>query len=64
MAKSKLEKKTGVISKIKREFEEIRYVGLDHYLMDVTGHIMDREPLHYHKESHTSKDNLLMHSRF
>ena len=59
---SELEKKTGFVSKIKRTFREIKYVGLEHYLLDVTGHIMDKRPMHYHKENHTSKESLLLHS--
>ena len=61
MAKSKLEKKIGFISKIKRELEEIKYVGLDHYLMDVAGHIMDRKPLHYHHKNPIHKNNIFIH---
>ncbi|MBA7671950.1 hypothetical protein ES703_80119 [subsurface metagenome] len=57
MEESKLEKKTGFIPIIRREIEEIIYVGLDHYFGDrIMGYV------HHHKESHTSKDNILMHS--
>ena len=59
MAKSKLEKKIGFISKIKREFEEMRYVGFEHYIGDrIMGYT------HHHKETHTSKNNILMHCDF
>ena len=60
MKKSKLEKKIGFISKIKREIEEIRYVGLEHYIEDRTfgGHA------HHHKEDHTNKDNFLLYDEF
>ena len=64
MAKSKLEKKIGFISRIKREIKEIKYVGFGHYLIDLTGYVMDKTPLHYHKENHTSKNSLLLHSNF
>lgn len=56
---SKLEGKLkkGFFSRIK----EI-YSYIDHYLMDLTGHLMDGKPMHDHKL--TSRDNLLEHSYF
>ncbi len=59
MTKSKLEKKIGFVSRIQREIEEIEHVGFGHYLEDrMKGYN------HHHKEDNTSKDSLLLHSRF
>ena len=49
---------------LKEILEEIKHVGLGHYLDDLTGRIMDRTPMHYHKMNHTSKDNHVLHSYF
>ena len=56
MEERELEKKVGFFSRIKREIEEIKYVGLEHYIGDrIMGYA------HHHKESHTSKNNIIMH---
>ena len=60
MADSRLEKKTGFISRIKREIKEIKYVGFGHYIQDRTfgGHA------HHHKKDGTSKDNFFLYDEF
>ncbi len=61
MKKSQLEKKTrtGFISKVRREIEELVYVGFKHYVGErILG------DFHHHKENGTSKDSNGIHSYF
>ena len=53
----KLETKIGFLQKIKDAYERF-----DHYLYDLTGHIMDGKPMHNHKL--TSKNNHIEHGYF
>ena len=59
MKESKLER--GKIG-LKEIFQEIRYVGLGHYLEDLTARVIDGRQMHYHKRNHTSKNSLVLHS--
>ena len=60
MKQSKLEKERIGLKDI---FEEIKYVGLKHYLDDLTGALIGMD-MHYHKKNHTSPDSLFLHSSF
>lgn len=55
--KQSLETKTGFFQKIKEIYQRI-----DHYLMDLTGHIMDRKPMNNHEL--TSRNNHVEHGYF
>ena len=57
MKNSKLEKKVKLLTRIKREFKEIEFVRLGHYLNDRTWF-----EAHYHHEGRISKGNLIEHT--
>ncbi len=64
MSNSNLEDKSkqGFFKRIKGEIRYIWKIGLEHYLLDLTGYLIDRKPMHDH--GLTSKDNLIEHSKF
>ncbi len=61
MKPSKLESKTEKIT-LKDIIEEIRFVGFNHYMDDLTAYIFGERPMDYHKKNHTSSDNHVIHS--
>ena len=58
-----LENETTEKISIKDIFEEIKYVGLDHYLMDLTGYLIFGQNMHYHKKHRTSPKSIFLHSK-